>query len=135
MGNKRKEIRAALKLLLDVEFDNVYTSRTFAISQRENLPAVTIYTPEEPVRPKDLSQKSYIRSLELRIEVRIADRDTADDTLDEMMNEVEQILFDNHSIGGTILSSELTGSSVGVDFDGSEPIGIGTLTYLCLYVG
>ena len=138
MGNKRTEIRQALKTLIsaDSAFDNVtvFSSRRSNVSQIEQLPSITIQTPNEDSTPETLQFKRYIRKIELRLEIRISATDDADDVLDTLMAQVEDFMLLNQSVSGNLLSCYLLSSEIDVAPDGNEEIGLGTLIYQGTYV-
>jgi hypothetical protein len=135
--NARKAIRTALKELLlgNTEAgDNVFSSRKSNISDEE-LPAITIFTPVENATPQSISQKTYIRTLEMHIEVRDQFVDLVDDTLDDLVSEIEQIMADNQSVSGTTIGSVLAQTITEIDYSGEKPSGLATMIYELKYIG
>ena len=138
MGNKRTEIRQALKALINVEVlftgVTVSTNRRSLVSQREELPAITLMTANESATPEALQQKRYIRKLELRIEYRVDATENVDDLMDDALSQIEDFMLLNRDISGTLLGSELKGTETDVGHEGDQEIGLGVLIYECTYV-
>ncbi len=139
MGNKRKEIREALKTLIeaDVQFDdvNVYTSRRSPVVQTEELPSLTIVTPNESATRQALNCKGYIRKLELRIEVRVDSDDDADDKLDDLLSLVEDFISTNETVSGEFLIGlTLVNTETDIGIEANKEIGLGTLIFEGTYI-
>lgn len=136
MANNRKAIRDALVAMLSGETEagtNVYANRSTSLWQSE-LPAIMVYTEAESAEPRDLSSRRYIRTLQLRVELKAEANATVDDTLDDLATEVEEIIDEDQSITGTVLSTLLTNTELSVDADGEKEIGICTLNFECKYI-
>jgi hypothetical protein len=134
--NNRKAIRDALKALLLDETsagENVYSNRETAAWQSE-LPSILIYTESEDAQPRAANtSQSYIRDLELRIDLKLEATENVDDALDDFVSEVEEILFSNPSFGG-VTSSRLTRTEVRIDEQGENSVGVASLSVLCKYI-
>ena len=136
MGNKRGEIRAALKALLETNLSGytVLTSRQVSLSALEQLPGIIIYTPDEPVTQEAMGSKRYIRNLELRIELTIEATEDTDDDLDTRIKDIETLMSNNPSISGTVLATTQIHTQTDLGVDGDKYIGIGTMIFECKYV-
>lgn len=138
MGNKRKEIRQALKTLIDADsqFDSVeiYSSRRSLVSQLEELPSLTIFTPTEGASPEAIKHRRDIRKLELRLEVRMDASQNVDDDLDTLLAKFEDFMMLNQNITGTILGCNLVSTETDVGIDGNKEIGLGVLIYEATYI-
>jgi hypothetical protein len=135
MANNRANIRAALKNLLNEETtagENVYSSRGTRYWKSE-LPAICIFSSQEPAQPANLQGTRYNRTLELTIEVRVEAGTDADDEVDSLLAEVEALIQEDPSIGGTVQSTILTSTEIRVDSEGEKDMGVGILTYECKY--
>jgi hypothetical protein len=138
MSNDRKGIRSALKSLFenDESFEavKVYSNRKSNISQREELPSITIFTPNEDATAESLQQTRYIRKVQLVLEVRIDSSEDTDDILDDLLSKVEDFMLVNSNISGTVLGSVLQSTETEIGYDGNLEIGLGVLTYEVTYV-
>jgi hypothetical protein len=134
--NNRQAIRSALKAMLSGETTagaNVFTNRETRLWQSE-LPAILIYTNQEPSTPESLSARRYIRNLELVIHVKIEATENVDDDLDQIVTEVEEIIDADQSLQGTVLATSQTNTEIRVDSDGEKDIGIAIITFECKYI-
>lgn len=138
MSSKRKDIRNALKTLFenDVQFDaiSIFSSRRSLISEREELPSITLFTPNEDLTPETIDQKRYIRKLQLTLEIRTASTDNVDDDLDTISDMVETFMLANSSINGLVLGSVCLTIETEVGLEANQEIGLCTLNYECTYV-
>lgn len=137
--NKRKEIRSALKELLEVDPNfsdtTIITSRSGGISQTEELPSVTILTPNEPVQAAVIGPKGrYIRRLMLVFEARLDATSNVDDQLDDLSNLIESFMVTNDGISGLVQGSVLVDSNTEVGYEGNREIGLATLEYEVTYI-
>lgn len=112
---------------------NVYTSRETSLWKSE-LPAILIYTSQEPTAPESLSARRYIRSLELNIHVKIEATENVDDDLDELVSDIEELIDADQSLGGTVLSAVQTNTEIRVDSEGDKDIGVAIITFECKYI-
>ena len=138
MANNRAAIRSALANMLSGETAaeaNVYPYRETNL-WRSELPAILIYTNQEPAIPESLRGARYIRTLELTVEVRVekGDSESVDDAVDTLLAEIETLVLADSSIGGTVLSTTQTNTEIRVDSDADRDIGVGVLTFECKYV-
>jgi hypothetical protein len=137
MANNRSAIRDAIKALLLDETDagaNVYTSRTSPLWQSE-LPAILIYTEDESAKPESMRANSRsIRTLQVTIHAKIEASEDVDDDVDSLVAEIETLISEESSLGGTVLGSQLTNTETRVDMQGESEIGVAVLTYECLYI-
>lgn len=138
MSSKRKDIRNALKTLFenDVQFDaiSIFSSRRSLISEREELPSITLFTPNEDLTPETIDQNRYIRKLQLTLEIRTASTDNVDDDLDTISDMVETFMLANSSINGLVLGSVCLTIETEVGLEANQEIGLCTLNYECTYV-
>jgi len=135
-SNKRTEIRDAVKELLDGETEagsNVYVNRETSLWQSE-LPAILIYTNQESSVPNSINLKRYIRTLELKIEVKVEESEAVDEEIDALLAEIEEIVSENISLSGTVLSTKQISTEIEFDTSGEKPLGVGTLTFECQYI-
>lgn len=137
MGNKRPEIRDALKTLLinasTAAGNNVFTNRENGQWKAE-LPLIIIHTSQEAARPESLKGRRYIRTLELTVTTKIKATDSTDDELDDFVAAVEDEIVSNPSLSGTVLSTILTSTQIIIDSESEYDIGVGILTYECQYI-
>lgn len=136
MANNRSNIRLAIKNVLLDETDagsNVYTNRETKLWESE-LPAILIYTAQEPAIPESLSSQRYVRTLELRIEVKVKGTTDVDDSIDEVLGQIEDLIHANPSLNGVVSATILTNTEISLDSDAQEEIGVGVLSYECKYI-
>ncbi len=136
MANNRPAIRSALKAMLSGNTGagtNVYSHRQTRLWESE-LPAILIYSNQEPAQPESLRSTRSIRNLELTIEVRLEASANVDDEVDVLLGEIEVLIVANQSLSGTVLSTTLSNTEIRIDSEGQNDIGVGVLTYECKYV-
>lgn len=116
---------------------NVFSNRIDAY-WKEQLPAISIYTTQESAEKRDVSGRSYIRTMQLSIEITAEiKQDSAksiDDFLDDVADEVEVVISQDQSINGTCLASELIGTEIEMSGEPASPIGVATLNYEIKYI-
>lgn len=136
MGNARKEIRDNIKAFLLSSFSDseIFSTIQTGISQGEQLPSISIVTPNETATPESMNRKRYIRKLELKLEVRVTASVDTDDELDLLIAEVEDAVLADSTFGGTVLDSVLLDTETDIGFEGNREIGLGILTYEATYI-
>lgn len=136
MANSRADIRSALQSMLSGATSagtNVYSNRRTALWESE-LPAILIYSNQESATPESQRVLRYIRTLELLIEVRVQATTAVDDDVDDLLGEIEDLIYADPSIGGTVLKAIQTNTEFRVDSDADQDIGVGVLTFECQYI-
>jgi hypothetical protein len=136
VANNRANIRAAIKTVLDGATSagsNVYSSRRTKL-WNEELPAIFIFTLEEPVTPESQRNTRYIRDVQILIEIRLEASTDVDDELDALVGEVEDLIIANQSLSGTVLSVLQLNTEVSFDPNGEKEVGVAILTYQCKYI-
>lgn len=136
MSNKRAEVRTAVKDFLEGTLTGykIISSRSKGLSQSEQLPTITVVTPNEVATPHSMNLQRYNRKIELRLEIRIEATQSTDDALDVALSEVENVVLANQSMGGAVLGSVLVGTETDVGYEGNTEIGLGVLIYEATYV-
>ena len=136
MSTKRKLIRAAIKtaLLNNTDCDNrVFISRVTPTWITE-LPCALIYDNEESVENWAEGPREYQRVLNLAVQIEIDGiEETIDDNLDTIGQQVEVMLYQDHTLGELCHDVILTGSSKAFDRDGKTLKGSLTLNYQIVY--
>jgi hypothetical protein len=113
----------------------VYSNRSMSITE-DKLPVINVYTGSEVSEPLDLSTSTYKRTLTLVIEVvaKAANGETVDDSLDALLEDVEDAMADDLSLGGTAAGAELVATTFDQEDLAETNIGRGKLTYSTTYV-
>jgi Flp pilus assembly protein TadG len=136
MSHKRTDIREAVKTMLlsnTVAGLNVYSNRVSAFWKAE-LPSISIFTTEEEATPRDANNKSYVRTMQLRLEVHAEATEDLDTFLDNAAVQVEDILNADQGLAGTAIGSKLTSTSIELAGDASTPVGVLSLNYEIKYI-
>lgn len=136
MPQTRKSIRDAVVALLDGNTsagNNVYANRETTLWESE-LPAILVYTADESAEPRDASGRTYIRTLDLNIQIKAEANDTVDDDLDALATEVEDIISNDRSLSGTAISSVYKSTEISLDAESETEKGVATLSYEIKYV-
>ena len=136
MGNNRTAIRAALKTMLSGHTSagtNVYTNRETSLWQSE-VPAILIYSEEEPATREGLQSKRYIRTLHLTIKAKVEGSASVDDDLDALLLEIETLISADESLGGTVYSAVQTTTKITINSDGEQDVGVGEISLECQYI-
>lgn len=136
MAHKRTDIREAVKTMLlsnTIAGLNVYSNRVSAFWKSE-LPSISIFTTEEEATPRDLGNKSYIRTMQLRLEVHAEATEDLDDLLDDAAVQVEDIMNADQGLLGTAIGSKLTTTSIELAGDASTPVGVCSLNFEIKYI-
>lgn len=132
---KRTQIREAIKTILMGQTacgDNVYSNRTSAYWKSE-LPCISIFMAEEPLSPRDMSQKTYIRKPDISIEIRAEANENLDEILDEVNDKIEELILANSNLNGTVQGLVFTNIDFETANDGTTNIGILTLSIQVQY--
>ena len=133
----RKQIRAKIKTILlntTSAGANVYSGRTTPLWQAE-LPAILIYTREEPSERLDRGGEKLLRNCQVAIEarVRLPADSSLDDTLDDLAQEIEDKIEADETLGGLALHSTLLNTEIDVTAEGERELGAIRLTYAMAY--
>jgi hypothetical protein len=140
MSAQRKLIReAARQHLLNktAANANVFASRSRAIWEADELPAIAIYGVRETITVEIEAPREYRRELELRIECIVASTANADDDLDDLGDTVERIIgrsdrllyAKDHVVSDIILNSQQ------IEFreDGEQTVAALVIVYTATY--
>lgn len=137
MPHKRQTIRDALVALLVAAGTNagsrVYGSRETATSETE-LPVILVYTKDETAVSRDLSSKTSIRSLNVKIRIKCLVNGTVDDSLDTLADQIEAAIRGSISISGTALAAIYQNTEITFDSDGETESGVAELSYEVKYI-
>lgn len=138
MAHQRKLIRdaviATLKAGSTAAGQRVFGNRARMILKNE-LPAILVYTRNEPVEISAESPREFKRSLALSIELIASadDEDTLDDVLDDLAEEVENLLFVDETQGGVATDTILGETEIETAADGEKPVGMAKITLTLPY--
>jgi hypothetical protein len=142
MSQHRKLIRLAITELLKGHTSagaNVYPSRSSAIWQSEEVPAICVYTGEENIEVFDVAPRRYRRELQINVELVVhatKDQD-AEDMLDDLGHEVEREIGRSDDLTYAkerqVSDIILTGTRSSLDSSGEKIIGALVISYLATY--
>lgn len=113
--------------------NRVYRSRAFVLS-RDQLPSLSVYTPEEEVLSVTLEEPSTIqRNLTVVIEGHAEKDDLVEDILDEIALAVELAMAASITVDAIGLPAQLLTTSTQIIDEGDIPLGVIRLTYQIPY--
>ncbi len=111
--------------------DRIYESKVYPV---DNTPSIVVYTPSEQVTEYSMSfPRSQTRQLTLVIEIYAKENSSIDQISDSLALEVEEIIADDHTLGGMVKDISLHSSETIFSGDGDKPIAVATLTYHITY--
>lgn len=132
---KRQAIREAIKNILIANTDcgaSVYTNRASAFIRSE-LPCISIFSKDESLSPRDTANKSYVRKLNIIIEIHAEDNEDLDDRLDVINDQIEALLLADPSLQGTVQGLIFTDIEIDISNDPAVDVGALTLTTQVTY--
>jgi hypothetical protein len=138
-SHQRKLIREAVRAQLAAAGTSaearVFKARVLPLDQDLELPALTVYGKDEDVDPdsKSTAPRELARTLKLAIEGSIAVTEDLDDRLDDLAAEIEAAVDKDPTFGRTASDAILSGTLIGMDTSGDQPIGVVILTYSVTY--
>ena len=119
--------------------DRVETNRSSRV-WRGRMPAIVIYTSNDPAENFDAAPLSYESTLRVAVELWTTkpDEEEADDALDDLIDEVEAELLPLipsivKAIGGNVEKSGYEGVEIDVDADGNRILAGARCTYRFVY--
>lgn len=136
MSTKRQLIRESVKDILlnkTLCISNVYPNRTSAY-WRQELPSISIFIRNEAASRRNISSQIYIRNSELVIEIHAEASEDLDDKLDEISQQVEDLLYADESLKGTVQALVLQSTDIEIAAEATTPVGILTLVYQITYL-
>ena len=136
MTTKRQSIRDSVKeILLNNTLcgANVYPNRTSAY-WRQELPSISVYIRNETATRRNLSSQIYIRNSELVLEIHAEASEDLDTKLDVIAQEVEDLLYSDESLKGTVQGLVLQSTDIEIAAEATTPVGILTLVYQITYL-
>lgn len=136
--HKRQAIRDQVVSLLNGNTSvgsNVSKNRLIPIDHK-NLPFIVVYTAAEDVVEFNKAPRDILRTLSLVIEIAATDTDadTLQDTLDDYADEVEKIMFVDHTLDGTCDDQILQQVELDFNGDGSQPIAMCRMVFAVKYL-
>lgn len=138
MPHRRQQIREAVAAALvaagTVAGDRVYTTRMWPY-RRAQLPALAVYSLEEPVDPESraTSPRRLTRNLQLAVEGAVEATEGVDDDLDDLALEVERAMHADDTLGGLAGDVLLSSTELAVLEEGAKPVGLVRLVYEVTY--
>lgn len=137
MPHQRTLIRQAAKAALlgnTSAGPRVHTSRIVAWRPKD-LPAIAIYTLEEPVDPDSASSapRELRRSLTLAIEVAAVQQESIDDELDALALQIERAIHADWTLGDTAADTILANTNVEIMAEGEKIIGVMRIEFTVTY--
>lgn len=141
MSHPRELIRHAVVALLVAANTNAGTrvkATRVEPNKKSGLPAISVYTLNDPVDPEASSEMEEVHQLELEITLWVAHSEATpvDDAMDSLADQVKTAMLDDPYLGGLANDVQLRGSVMQVvEDDGrSDPlVGVNTLTYAVAY--
>lgn len=136
MSSARKEIRNRVIELLSAA-NIVPTGRLFRNRMRSletaELPAMLVYTFDEPVVKHAESPKEYERRLSLSVEIVGTASEDLDDLLDDLADRVEKVINDNYDLGGLCRDIDLSNTESQYSDEGHKAAGAVRMTFIVTY--
>ena len=135
----RNQIRDQIKTQvtgLTTTGSNVFSHRVYPVQDTE-LPAIIVYTSSESAARATLggfnSSVSMLRTLNTSIEVYVKATSTVVDTLDTIAEEIEAAMGFDETLNGLAEDLFLVATSIEINGDGEQPIGVLKLDYDVAY--
>lgn len=142
MAHQRKLIRDAVKAALigtapgyaTAAGARVESQRVFAWKENQ-LPAISVYTVEEPVDPssRNTAPRTLKRNLQLAIECAVKAGTNVDDAIDALAEQVERAMHFDETFGGVCGDSILSATDIEVATEGGLLVGMCRLLYAVTY--
>lgn len=135
MSSKRKAIREAFVDLLTNETDaedRVYSNRVRPI-WRSKLPAILVFSRNEPASIFAESPREMQRELTLSVEIMADANDSLDNSLDVIAEQVETLLDVDHTLGELCHDVVLESTEMVINRDGDTLYGSCILNYKIIY--
>jgi hypothetical protein len=137
MSHPRQAIREAIKAALlnhTAAGARVFETRMLP-AKRLELPAITVYTLEEPVDPASGSTapRELTRNAQIAIEAAVKQGENVDDAMDDIALEIERAMHADETFGDVCANSILASTAMDVAEVGDQPIGVVILTYSVTY--
>lgn len=131
MVHPRKLIRDKVLTVLLNTTDcgaNVFVNRVSDIWPEE-LPAINIVAISENADIYNVAPREYQRTLSLLIEVSVKAIDTIDDALDVISEQIEYLLNQDETLGGTVSDLIYSGTDMAINGDAEELIASARINY------
>lgn len=136
MSHQRTVIRNKIRDLLiagnTAAADKVFANRVVPI-QEDELPCITVYTNGETAEIYNTAPRELERRLSVVVEIANKVEETIDESLDDLAKEVEYILDQDDTVGGTASDIVYQGSDLAIRDEGENLIGALRLTYEVKY--
>lgn len=140
MTHPRKLIRDQVVLALNGHTDaglNVWASRVLPVWNGRNgleavMPSILIYTPSDRAEVFNESPREYRRSLQIAVQLHVLGADV-DDPLDAMAEQVEALLLEDETLGGTVSDLRLVDSEFVFSDEGEREMGAARLMFEATY--
>ena len=117
MSAERKAIRNAMKDLLlagnTAAADRVFASRGHPL-QKDELPAILVYTLQEGSEVFEASPKRYRRTVQVAVDCIASLSEHVDDALDDLAEQIETLVAADDTLGGTASDCELTQTEMSI---------------------
>lgn len=128
----RNAITAALKTLITVPSTSVFESRVYKLDSGD-LPAIVVNSEREDIETKGRgSGQPGIQTRDIQNTVIIAEvnTDLIEDALDVISLEVENKIFEDHTLGGVAVSTHLMSMERFTTEQTDRPFGLMKLTFI-----
>lgn len=128
----RNAITAALKTLTTVPADSIFESRVYKLDSGD-LPAIVVNSEREDIETKgrgDGQPGRQTRDIRNTVIIALVNTDEIEDALDVISLEVEDKIFEDHTLGGVAVSTHLISMERFLTEETDKPFGLMKLTFV-----
>lgn len=128
----RNAITAALKTLTTVPADSIFESRVYKLDSGD-LPAIVVNSEREDIETKgrgDGQPGRQTRDIQNTVIIALVNTDEIEDALDVISLEVEDKIFEDHTLGGVAVSTHLISMERFLTEETDKPFGLMKLTFI-----
>ena len=128
----RNAITAALKTLTTVPADSIFESRVYKLDSGD-LPAIVVNSEREDIETKDRGDGQpgrQTRDIRNTVIIALVNTDEIEDALDVISLEVEDKIFEDHTLGGVAVSTHLISMERFLTEETDKPFGLMKLTFV-----
>ena len=128
----RNAITAALKTLTTVPSDSIFESRVYKLDSGD-LPAIVVNSEREDIETKgrgDGQPGRQTRDIQNTVIIALVNTDEIEDALDVISLEVEDKIFEDHTLGGVAVSTHLISMERFLTEETDKPFGLMKLTFI-----
>ncbi len=129
MTHARQQIREAVVSLLTgltTTGANVYDTRLYS---HNALPSLTVFADAESINNEVSTKTSQMRNLTIRVEARVKGTSGAEDIVDTICAEVDAAIYDDTTLDGRALDTNLEATVIEYSVEQDQPIALAILTF------